>query len=283
MTIDTILDAAAIQAFQRNGAVLLRGLVSDAWRAKLAAVCARGQDLATDPGTHYTDPTFGLAVAKPVRSETFVKDNNWKVDDDMRDFIQQSPLADVARLAMGSREVRLYEDLIICKGAGSDQPTPWHQDDGQWPMLGLQMCGIWFCLEEATQATGSLRFAAGSHRGPLYNPYMPPGREADRENFEGGELPDVDADPARFPVIGIDVAPGDAILFHPRVLHAAYGSSRTHQRRSFSFRFVGDDVRWKSRRNVYYRYLLDIPLKDGDRLADPWFPLLRGAETGATV
>ena len=37
------------------------------------------------------------------------------------------------------------------------------------------------------------------------------------------ELPDIDGDPERFPVIGWELEPGDAVCFHMLTLHAAGG------------------------------------------------------------
>ena len=84
----------------------------------------------------------------------------------------------------------------------------------------------------------------------MYIPYAPPDRAADieadaKQFFLGGALPDVDADPQKFPVRCDDLAPGDVLFFHPRALHSAIGSAPTHPRRTFSIRFLGDDVRWQ--------------------------------------
>ena len=89
----------------------------------------------------------------------------------------------------------------------------------------------------------TLEFVKGSHLGPWYMPrtfldgqakWFPEGTLA--------ELPDVDADPERYPVIGWELEPGDAVCFHMLTLHAAGGVSGTHRRRVLSLRFLGDDA-----------------------------------------
>lgn len=140
------------------------------------------------------------------------------------------------------------------------------------------MCSAWLCLDPVTGDTGSLRFATGTHRGPMYRPFAPAERQADVDAdmifFDGGELPDVDASAERFKVMHFDTQPGDVVIFHPRCLHAAFGSAPDRPRRTFSFRFIGDDVRWQPKRSVFHSWLKDIPLQAGDRVSGDRFPLL---------
>jgi ectoine hydroxylase-related dioxygenase (phytanoyl-CoA dioxygenase family) len=56
------------------------------------------------------------------------------------------------------------------------------------------------------------------------------------------ELPDIDADPDRFRILGWALEPGDAVFFHMLTLHAAGGASGGRRRRAFSVRFLGDDA-----------------------------------------
>jgi ectoine hydroxylase-related dioxygenase (phytanoyl-CoA dioxygenase family) len=112
----------------------------------------------------------------------------------------------------------------------------------------------------------------------MYRPYAPPERaadyEADASFFEGGPLPDVDADPQRFPVRAFDVNPGDVLFFHPRALHAAFGSAPAYPRRTFSIRFLGDDVRWQPKKSVFYESLGKVTLREGDPVVGDWFPAM---------
>jgi ectoine hydroxylase-related dioxygenase (phytanoyl-CoA dioxygenase family) len=56
------------------------------------------------------------------------------------------------------------------------------------------------------------------------------------------ELPDIDADPQRFRVIGWELEPGDAVFFHMLTLHTAGGVDGPGRRRVLSVRFLGDDM-----------------------------------------
>ncbi len=261
----------ATATFAADGAVCVRRLLDRDWLARLGrlfeTIVSQGQDMSG----YYGEGQSG-------RGKTVVRINGWQVCPPFLAHLQDSPLPRAAAEVVGSEHVRLFEDLIIFKSAGAEQPTPWHQDEPQWPVAGRKMISAWFCLDPVTADTGALRFAAGSHRGPMYRPYAPPERaadyEADASFFEGGPLPDVDADPRRFPVRSFDVNPGDVLFFHPRALHAAFGSAPAHPRRTFSIRFLGDDVRWQPKKSVFYKSLGEVTLREGDPIAGDQFPAM---------
>jgi ectoine hydroxylase-related dioxygenase (phytanoyl-CoA dioxygenase family) len=264
------------QALARDGAVCLRGLLDQRWLHELSVMFVKLKAQGTDLSSYYGDADSGAPGAG--QGQTVICDDCWRLNPVFLGFLQQSPLAAAAAALMQSERIRLYEDLLIFKSPGAEQPTPWHQDEPQWPLSGRQMVSGWFCLDPVTRTTGALRFALGTHRGPMYRPAVPPERaadvEADVHHFEGGTLPDVDADAARFQVASFDAYPGDVVFFHPRLLHAALGSAPAHPRRTFSVRFLGDDVRWLPKKSVFHTWLKDIPLRPGDVIDDERFPQL---------
>lgn len=273
LTLDAPLIAPwQIADFVRDGTVKLPGLLEPSWIDKLLRAFDDMKSAAFDMSAYYEDAGQPAAPA----FSTLVRDENWTTNAEMRNFVFDSPIAEAAAAVIGASRVNIYEDLLIYKAAGSGGPTPWHQDEPQWPVTGTQMASIWLCLEKATLATGALRFVAGSHRGPLYEPYAPAsqqaGIEADRHYFTGGILPDVDADPVRYPVISFDTEPGDVVAFHPRVIHGAFGSATDHPRRTFSIRFLGDDVRWQSKASVVLAWLAEVKLRNGDAMDGERFP-----------
>ena len=272
-----------IGTFDENGAVAVRNLLS----LESLELLKSGLDQLIDTADDYSDyyesgdvtTTSPDATKRQKKSgQTLTRQNGWVISAPLRRFLHVSPLAAAAAAILRSTELRLYEDLMIFKAAGSEQPTPWHQDDPQWPLVGRQMCSAWFCLDPVDSSTGALRFVAGSNQGPRYRPYVAPSRaanlEADSRYFEGGEQPDVDAHPDKFRVASYDTKPGDVVFFHPRALHGAFGSAPDYPRRTFSIRFLGDDVRWEPKKSVMYDWLAQIRLNPGDPIADEHFPLL---------
>ena len=261
---------------ERDGAVCVRGLLNSRWQQELGVLfdtlVTRGRDLSA----YYGVDESGVPGAGKGRTVLF--ECCWRSEPKFLEFLQASPLARAAAELMDSATITLYEDLLILKSAGADQPTPWHQDEPQWPVSGRQMVSAWFCLERATPTTGALKFAIGTHRGPMYRPFVPPDRAADlaadEHHFAGGPLPDVEAPGGLFDVQSFDVEPGDVVFFHPRVLHAALGSAPTYARRTFSIRFLGSDVRWLPKHSVFHDWLKDVELREGDSISGDRFPAL---------
>lgn len=267
----TVLTSEQIEAFERDGAVLARGLLDAGSLALLRAAFDELKASAYDLSDYYSD-------GGPKREGTsLVRDDNWMHSDAMRRVVLQSAIPAAAAAAMRSSTARIYEDLLIYKSPGADQPTPWHQDEPQWPLTGRQMSSAWLCLEPVTRATGALRFVAGTHRGPMHIPYVPAAQraalEADMHHFTGGPIPAIDADPERYRVLSFDCEPGDVVLFHPRAIHGAFGAERETARRTFSIRYIGDDVRWQGKASVFHGWLNEISLKDGDKVEAERFPL----------
>ncbi len=261
---------AQVAEFQENGAVKVPGMLNANWLAALNSIVEEMKEKATDFSGIY-EGTMGNG-----KRTTVVKDDVWQDSPVMFDFLNRSPLAQVLANAMRSQTARIYEDLMIYKESTETMNTPWHQDEPQWPVTGKQISSAWLSLDETTPETGALRIVAGSHKGPLYIPYVPdalrPQLEEDMHFFTGGRLPKID-DQSGHKIISFSTLPGDVILFHPRALHAAYGTSSARPRRTFSIRMLGDDVRWQPKASVVYDWLRNTPLRQGDPVTGERFPL----------
>jgi ectoine hydroxylase-related dioxygenase (phytanoyl-CoA dioxygenase family) len=167
---------------------------------------------------------------------------NWQAIPEYEAFIRESPAGAIAGELMGSERVRLYHDHLLVKEPGTAQRTPWHQDQPYYNVEGTQTCSLWMPVDPVARES-TLEFVAGSHLGPWLMPrtFM----DAEAKWFPEGsleELPDIDADPERFRIVGWALEPGDAVFFHMLTLHAAGGVSGGRRRRAFSVRFLGDDV-----------------------------------------
>jgi len=230
--------ADTVKAFVRNGAVVIRGAVTQ----DLVALLRTGID------ANLASPSPRAKIASegddPGR---FIEDFcNWRDNDAYRRFIFESPLGEIAGRLTGSREIRLYHDHMLTKAAGTRQPTPWHQDQPYYNIDGRQTCSFWIPVDPVDRAS-TLEFVAGSHRGPWLMPRT--FRDAQAKWFPEGslvDLPDIEGDREAFDILGWALEPGDVVAFNMLTLHAAAGS--THRRRVFSARYIGDDVRHAPRR-----------------------------------
>lgn len=260
----TTLDQSTIAEFRQQGATVLRGVFTD-WIGVLRDGVAANM---ADP-----DPT-----ARNYETEEggrfFVDYCNWDRIDEYRDFIFNSPAADVGRQLMGSATVQLFHEHVLVKTPRAGIPTPWHQDQPYYSVTAKQTVSIWIPLDPVPRDR-TLEFIAGSHLwGRFYRPQRFDGT-ALNENDGLEELPDIDGNRAAYDIIGWPLEPGDAVAFDYRTVHGAPPNNSTQDRRAFSLRLVGDAARWVKREGVVTSPPFPgVRLADGDALAGEAFPVL---------
>ena len=249
------------------------------------AVCARGlldpreieviRSVVDEMVGHPSDRA--LVASRPGEPRFFEDFCNWTNHPALVDLVHRSRLADVAGALMRSRTVRLYHDHVLVKEPGAGQRTPWHQDQPYYNVDGRQNVSAWIPVDPVSRDV-TLEFVEGSHDGTWYLPTTFLDRDA--RWFPEGTLapvPDVEADPERFSVIGWALEPGDVVFFHMLALHAAAGNSSTAARRVLSLRFLGDDATHAPRpwpTSPEFPGLADT-LAAGAPMDDERFPLLR--------
>ncbi len=205
---------------------------------------------------------------------------NWNQLPSMERFIRDSPAAEIAGELSGSNTIRLYHDHVLVKEAGTRQRTPWHQDQPYYNVDGHQNASLWFPVDPVDRCS-TLEFIAGTQHGPWFMPRTFLDNQA--AWFPAGslrELPDFDADPDRWRVIGWELEPGDAVFFNMLTVHGAGGSSR--RRRVLSVRMLGNDMTHAPRPWTTSPPFpgLEKELAEGAAMHHPLFPVLwtRGIE-----
>jgi ectoine hydroxylase-related dioxygenase (phytanoyl-CoA dioxygenase family) len=238
-----VTTAADREAFQRDGAVCVRALFTPSE----VAMMARGIE------ANLAAPGPLAQVASPKGDPGFFVEDfcNWQRIGEYGELLRTSRLAQAAGELMGARTVRLYHDHLLVKEPRTAQKTPWHQDQPYYNIEGRDNISAWIPVDPVSREA-TLEFIAGSHRGPWYMPrsFM----TAQAKWFQPGELaelPDLAADPVRYPVLGWDLSPGDAVFFHMLTLHGSPGVPGSGRRRVLSVRMLGDDIRhaprpWKT-------------------------------------
>lgn len=260
-----MIDEADIAAFQRDGAIAVRGAFID-WLDVIAAGIERNME---NPSEY--------ASENAVTQGRFFDDYcNWPRIPEFERVIRESPAAELAARVMRSDTAQIFHDHVLVKEPGTPKPTPWHQDAPYYFVDGTQTVSLWIPQEAVDSAT--LRFIAGSHRWPgLVRPVS----WADDSDFYVGDqtwidVPDPDARPADHQVIEWPLEPGDAVLFDFRTVHGARGNLSKKRRRALSLRFVGDDARVVERTGRTSPPYPGHGMKAGDRLREDWFPTIFG-------
>ncbi len=150
------LSEERIAEFRRDGCTVVRGLSPkpevDAVRSAIVeAVADRSKGVAP---LSERSSTYGRAFLQV--------ENIWQTVDGVRPFTLSPRFAEVAARLVGVPGIRLYHDQALFKEPGGG-PTPWHQDQGYWPLRGWGPVTMWMPLVDLTsEMGGSMSFARGS-------------------------------------------------------------------------------------------------------------------------
>ena len=257
-----------IAKYQENGATVVRGLFSKEQISLLERGIARNMAEPSD---------LSIVASRPEDPGYFIEDFcNWQRIAEYRDFIFNSPAADVAGQLMGCDTVRLYHDHLLVKEPKTVAKTPWHQDQPYYNIDGFDNISMWLPVDPVS-VDATLKFVAGTHKQGWMMPRSFMTNEA--KWFPEGtlkDLPDVDGNPDKFTILGWDLQPGDAVFFHMLTLHGAGGVGGGNRRRVVSFRFIGDDTTFAPRpwrTSPPFPGLVD-ELAKGAKMDHPLFPVL---------
>ncbi len=267
-------DPDDIAAFQRDGAVRLKGAFAD-WVAPLARGLAR--NLAAPEA--YAFPCESTAAGEAGRF--FDSYCNWQRIPEYRDYVLTSCAAAMAGRFMGARRAQFFHEHVFLKEPGTQRATPWHQDLPYYCVDGRQTVSIYVALDPTPEGV-AVRFVAGSHRwGKLFYPRV----FLDGADFNTGDetlapVPDIDGNPGDYALLAWALEPGDAILFDFRTLHGTTGAPVASRRSAFSSRWLGDDVTYCARPGETSPPYPDIGLENGDPLREDWFPVIWRRESG---
>ncbi len=259
-----------IEAYRRDGAVPLRGVIDEATRARLEAAI---EDDIREPG-----PFFHGYESEEGRFHGNLR--LWESHESFRALCLESELPDIARQFFDSRKINLLYDQLFVKEAAMGQRTRWHNDQPYWPIRGDQILSVWIALDETTADNGRLEFIRGSHR---WNRWFQPevfGKTGSIAQYERNpdfeDIPDIEAHREEYDIIAWDLQPGDAYVFHGMTVHGAGGNaSSVRRRRGYTVRYTGDDIVYDLRRGLS-QPILNPELESGDALDSERFPVIIG-------
>jgi ectoine hydroxylase-related dioxygenase (phytanoyl-CoA dioxygenase family) len=259
----SLVTDADIESYQRDGAVVIRGLFKD-WVETIRAGIERNL---REPGE------YAAENLKPGEGGRFFDDYcNWRRIPEFVEVVERSPAAEVAAALMRSKTVQMFHDHVLVKEPGTTKPTPWHQDGPYYFVEGRQTISFWSPMDPVTDAT--LRCVAGSHR--WAKPVLPTRwlSESDFYPDSAAYRPVPDPDAEGMTVLEWALQPGDAVAFDFMTLHGARGNTTDRRRRAFSLRLLGDDARFVERPGRTSPPFPGHDMSAGQRLREDWFPML---------
>ncbi len=260
------IDDAVSEAFHRDGAVLVKGVLDQNWLQTL------------EDGIEYANGApdgMSSGVDAALRIDQFPAMRSPK----LQQMLAESPIAEVVGSVLDA-PVRFYMDQMFYKPAGEIPPTPWHQDTCYYNIEGHQLIRAWVSVDPVPRPI-SMEVVRGSHLWNItYRSYSGRDRRSDPQaaaeserlhqentvligpesfedfNYSDGfydetlpEVPPINDCRDSFDILGWDYEPGDVLLFHGNILHGAVGGvSLNHPRRSYASLWAGPDVHYLHRR-----------------------------------
>ena len=129
------------------------------------------------------------------------------------------PLVEIMQSLLGEAIylVRNHHNCVMTKHPQGSSRTGWHRDTRYWQFSRPELVNAWLALDTESENNGGLRVVPGSHRLEL------PLERLDDALF-------LREDPSNQDLLAtavtVNLAPGDVMLFHSHLLHAA-GHNRT--------------------------------------------------------
>jgi ectoine hydroxylase-related dioxygenase (phytanoyl-CoA dioxygenase family) len=264
---DYPLTAEQIDSFQRDGFVRLRGVCApDEVAAYRAVISDAAYRYSTETRPMEERDTYGKAFLQIM--------NLWRRDEAVKKYVLARRFARIAAELMGVPAVRLYHDQALFKEAGGG-PTPWHQDFYYWPLDSDKSVTMWMPLVDASEAMGTMLFAAQSQK----------------EGYLGAlEISDESEDyfdnlvkERGFPLISAGtMAAGDATFHAGATLHSAPGNASDRSREVMTVIYFADGIRIMpepDNKNRWADLETWLPgVKPGELAVSPLNPLLYSKE-----
>lgn len=195
-----VLSAEEVEAFHRDGFVIVRALYQNAqmleWKRVLKEV------LEEEKRTGKVDPA-GLA-ASGVRV--------WgpdRIHPMLLEAMRDNHVTPVLKQVIGPH-VEFLSAKAVFKDSATNFSSPWHQDWFYWE--GATKMSVWIALDDATPDNGCLKFVPGSHRKVFPKKVVNEafGNRIDEKDLEG------------WPVVTAAVNRGDCVFFSDKAVHSSH-------------------------------------------------------------
>jgi ectoine hydroxylase-related dioxygenase (phytanoyl-CoA dioxygenase family) len=256
-----------VAAYERDGAVLLRGLFDLEW-IELLAEAVEADKAAPGPMVRYNTPPGGSG-------EFFVDFQLWRRWKQARRFVFDGPGGAIAARMMGAETVNYYHDHLLVKEPGTAEKTPWHHDQPYYPVNGWMIGSIWLPLDPVPRNV-CVEYVAGSHRwdrwfAPQFFKSGNPDLQVQEPRFE--MIPDFDGQRDQHDLLSWNLDLGDCIFFHALTVHGAPGNPQPQsRRRAYATRWLGEDTRYATRTGQISPPIEGHGLKPGDSMNCEMFP-----------
>lgn len=215
----------ALATFAHEGFIIARGLASSDQVAALRALAerdlaARKAPLELEADLRYPgaptsrDAVGGTAIRRLLRA--------YERGPEVLEWLKTPALTTRLQALLGPRVLmpQAHHNCIMAKHPRYSSDSLWHQDLRYWHYRHGELITAWLALGPEHARNGGLQVIPGTHRMELA------AERFDQARFFRGDLPENQALLAKR--VPLELAAGDVLFFHCRLLHAA---TRNHEAR----------------------------------------------------
>jgi ectoine hydroxylase-related dioxygenase (phytanoyl-CoA dioxygenase family) len=221
----SLLDARHVEAFRRDGYVVVENLASPEEVASLHSVYDR---LFAERRGWDTGDLFDM-VGDDKQADLALPQLLWpsRYEPSLRETKLCASANALAQQLLGPHAENILEHAIM-KPPFNGAATPWHQDDA-FNRRGsgfVEQISIWMPLQDVNVESGCLKYIRGSNHGPLFA-HRSPRNDPRVHGLETREPPDLTN------CVAVPVRAGGAVIHHSRTLHSAGINSTAEPRRAY--------------------------------------------------
>lgn len=225
-----------IPQFSRDGYLICRAMVSPADCLAMQAVVDRDLRQEVGPLEYEADlgyPGAPSSLAAPGGRTIRRLRGAYQRDPLLRHQAEDARIADWLALRFGETPclTLAHHNCVMTKHPDYGTATGWHRDIRYWSFRRPDLVAVWLALGEETETNGALRVIPGSHRLDMARErlddldFLRTDMAENRELFEQG--------------VTVALQPGDLLLFHSGLFHAAGRNNSTSVKRSLVFAYHG--------------------------------------------
>lgn len=207
-------------------------------------------------------------------------DNCHWADYVLRDLATDPLIGEMAAILLGTDEVRLWHDQLLCKPPGGNRKTPgnvgWHQDYVYWQCCAEpSLVTAWVAFDDVDVSNGCMQVVPGSHQWGLINV-----NNFFEQDLKKQEEEMVLEEGQTFRPIPLVMKAGQVSFHHPLTIHGSGPNTSDRFRRSMAIHIMADETVYKSgsRSDLHLNVTLMKP-KDGDKFIGESFPTLFSRKT----
>jgi ectoine hydroxylase-related dioxygenase (phytanoyl-CoA dioxygenase family) len=221
---DRLLDSESIDAFERDGFVVIHGLLTEDEIERYSEAVTRVVRRSAANNTP-------LEQQSPYQQSYIQCVNLWEESEEVRPLTFHPLLGQAAAELMGVRAVRLWHDAAVYKQPGGRR-TDAHQDHPAWPIKETNSCTAWIPFDGSTIASGALGYLPASHKIGLRK----------FKNIYFGEPEDLLAEPELRAIepLWVEVPRGSVAYHHGLTVHVAKANTTDRERGVHTIIYIPD-------------------------------------------